>query len=497
MLRYVLAVGLILVVPAAPTHVVIMHTNDIHGQLLPRNGGGGIAEMATIIREARPDLVFDAGDLFTGTFLSDEFKGQPTIQAMNKIGYTSGTVGNHEFDYGQAALRVRLREAKFPVLSANLTTPISEIKKYTIVTAKGIRFGVIGLTTEEIVTTTHPRNLNGVKAHAIVKTLQQLMPEVRGKSDFIVVTAHLNDEEEKRIVAAFPDLRLIIGGHVHAALGPIWIGQTLIGKTGSVGRNVGRIDLDFEGKTLTHIEGKLIPVMDVPADPEIAKIVAPFEAKVSVKMNEVIGEAADEFTNPRDAESPLGDLIADAYREKGKTQIGLQNIGGIRARLAKGPITWGSAFEVLPFQNTLVTLKVTGAQLKKTLAVEVVALSGLKAHYDISKAAGQRLVSVTLADGTPIEDAKLYSITTNDFVVAGGDGFTELAKGVDIKDSGSLLRDVLVNYIKAKRVIIPSTDGRITVSDKSSDLHPNDFCCVDALSSCRALFFTSDANAVV
>src|SRR5262245_40456192 len=99
----------------APTRLILMHTNDLHGQLLSREGRGGIAEIATIIRGAKPDLVVDAGDMFTGTFLSDEFKGAPTIQAMNRIGYVAGTVGNHEFDYGQEALRLRIREARFPV----------------------------------------------------------------------------------------------------------------------------------------------------------------------------------------------------------------------------------------------------------------------------------------------------------------------------------------------------------------------------------------------
>src|SRR5438093_4854403 len=131
-----------------PTHIVIMHTNDLHGQLLPRDGIGGVAEVATIIRNGRPDLVLDAGDFSTGTFLADEFKGAPTIQAMNLIGYTVGLIGNHDFDYGQDALRMRLREAKFPMLSANIQTPIRRIKKYVIVPTKGIRFRFICLTTE-------------------------------------------------------------------------------------------------------------------------------------------------------------------------------------------------------------------------------------------------------------------------------------------------------------------------------------------------------------
>ena len=447
----------------SPIHIVIMHTNDIHGQLLPKNGVGGMAQIATIIRGANPDLVLDAGDLFTGTFLSDEFKGLPTIQAMNRIGYTSGTIGNHEFDYGQDVLRMRLRDARFPVLSANLRTPISEIRKYTVVTAKGIRFGIIGLTTEDTRVTTHPKNLKGVTIQDVVKAVQEVLPEVREKSDFIIVTAHLEDNEDKRVANAFPEIRLIIGGHNHNTLGPIWLGQTLIAKTGSSGRNAGRVDLDFEGKKLSRMEGRLIPVMNVRADPEIAKIIEPYEAKVAGKLAEVVGQATADLTRSNNAESPLADLIADALRERGKTQIGLQNIGGIRATIPKGSITWGDVFEVLPFQNTLVTVKVTGAQLKKTLNAGLLAVSGIRVRLDLKKPGGQQLVSVTLSDGTPIEDAQIYSVTTNDFVVAGGDGFGELGRGKEIKDTGILLRDAVLDYIKAHRVLSPMLDGRIMI----------------------------------
>ncbi len=472
--RKFLALLFLLVTPAGlwiaaqtPAHVVIMHTNDIHGQLLPRNGVGGIAEIATIVRRAKPDLMLDAGDIFTGTFLSDEFLGSPTIQAMNKIRYVSGTIGNHEFDYGQNALRMRLREAKFPVLSANLQTPVSEIKKYTIVTVKGIRFGIVGLTTAELKEKTHPRNLGGVSVRDIVRTLQQLLPEVRGKSDFIIASVHLTDDEEKRLASAFPEIRLIIGGHNHSALGPIWFDQTLVAKTGSSARNVGRVDLEFVAKKPARMEAQLIPVTNVAADPEIAKILKPFEARVAAKMAVVVGEATDPITRSATEESSLADLIADAFREKGKTQIALQNAGGIRSNIGEGPITWGAVFEVLPFPNTLVTLKVTGAQLKKTLlnsTVGLMAVSGLRVRFDRGKTGDDRLVSLTLSDGAPIEDGKLYSVTTNDFVVAGGDGYTELGKGTGIHDTGILLRDVLVDYIKARRIVSPAVDGRITFS---------------------------------
>jgi len=451
----------------APTHIVIMHTNDLHGQLLPRDGFGGIAEVATVIRGGKPDLILDAGDISTGTFLSDEFKGLPTIRAMNLIGYTASTIGNHDFDYGQDTLRMRLRDARFPFLSANIDAPVNGIKKYIVVTAKGIRFGVIGLTTEDLKTKSHPKAVEGVTVFDTVKTIEKLLPEVRKKSDFIIATVHLEDEEEQRLASAFPEIRLIIGGHNHQALGPMWAGQTLIAKTGFIGRNVGRVDLDFRDKKLARMDAKLIPVKGVQPAADVRKVLEPFQEKVTAKMREPVGEATDVFPYSRTAESALADLVADAFREKGKTQIALHNIGGIRARLPKGAIQWGDVFEVLPFQNTLITLRMTGAQLKKTLerglvnSVGLIAMSGIRVQFDTAKPEGQRIVSLLLMDGTPVDDSKLYSVTTNDFVVAGGDGFTKFAKGTDIVDTGIFLRDVLVDYIKERRVLSPIVDARI------------------------------------
>src|SRR5688572_1143302 len=108
-----------LALPQAPTTIVVLHTNDMHGQILPRNGSGGLAQLATVIRREQPDLLLDGGDIFTGTMASDEFFGKPMIDVMNRLGYAAGALGNHEFDYGLVELRNRLKEAKFPILSSN------------------------------------------------------------------------------------------------------------------------------------------------------------------------------------------------------------------------------------------------------------------------------------------------------------------------------------------------------------------------------------------
>jgi 2',3'-cyclic-nucleotide 2'-phosphodiesterase/3'-nucleotidase len=201
----------------------------------------------------------------------------------------------------------------------------------------------------------------------------------------------------------------------------------------------------------------------------VAAVLEPFNAKVRNKLGEFVGMANGELVRSNKTESALADVVADAFREKAKTQIAIQNIGGIRANIPKGNITWGNVFEVLPFQNTMITLKLTGAQVKKTLerglvpTIGMVSLSGLRVHFDLAKPAGQRVVSALLLDGTSLDDAKLYSVTTNDFVLAGGDGYTEFANGTDIVDTGIFLRDVLVDYIKAKETLSPIVDGRIIV----------------------------------
>ncbi|HEX4998356.1 MAG TPA: bifunctional UDP-sugar hydrolase/5'-nucleotidase [Terriglobia bacterium] len=468
MLRTIRGAGLLIVAASlgvaaqAPTRVTIMHTNDLHGQIGPRNGQGGLAEIATIMRAGRPDLLLDAGDLFTGTYVDDRFEGRPTILAMNAIGYTAGTIGNHEFDYGQSVLADRIREAKFPLLSANLESAIPGIRPFVVVRVKGIRIGLIGLTTADVRTTTHPRNLAGIRVREAVETLHEVLPEVRARADFVIVMAHLTDEEERRVAAAFPEIRLIIGGHNHSVVGPVQRGETLIAKTGSIGRNVGQIDLEFQGTRMTRMDARLIPVRGRP-NREVASLLEPFTQAVAKTLAGIVGESTADLAKSDRAESALANIVADAYRARATTQIGIANLGGIRGSIPRGPIQWNTLFEVFPFRDTLVTLKLTGAQLKKTLGVRLVAISGARARYDLTKASGDRLIAATLSNGDPIMDTRIYSVATNDFLVAGGDGFGELGRGTDISDTGIPVRDVLTDYVRNQRTLRPGLDGRIVV----------------------------------
>lgn len=447
-----------------PATLVIMHTNDLHGQVLPRNGIGGIAEIATIIKSNNPDLILDAGDMFTGTVVTDEFQGLPIIEAMSRIGFHAAALGNHEFDYGVAALRQRARDAKFLILSANIDTRIPEIGKYTVLTRKGVRVGIIGLTTDAVRTTTHPKNLENMVVRDAVQAVRDILPEVSSRSDVLIIVSHMDRSEEQRVAAAFPEIPLIVSGHTHNTVGPYQLGQTTVVKTGSSGRNVGKVVLQVQGKSVIDLKATLIPVTNVQPDPEISAIIRPYEAKVAEKMSLVLGQATADLNRSTDSESPLANIIADAFREKTKAQIAMQNPGGIRANLPRGPITWGRVFEILPFQNTLVTLEMSGAQVKKVLGRILLAVSGVRVQLDLKKPEGERLVSAVLADGTPINDTEIYTVTTNDFVVAGGDGLIEFGQGRNIRDSAVFLRDAMVEYIKANPVVSPRLDGRVKVN---------------------------------
>jgi 5'-nucleotidase len=449
---------------ATQTHVVVMHTNDIHGHVLPENGVGGLAVIAAIVRQQHPDILLDAGDMFTGTLVSDTFYGESVMAVMNRMGYRASILGNHEFDYGLKTMRDRVRQARFPVLSANVVLPYNDVGKTSVIEVKGIRFGIVGLTTEETPTTTHPKNLKDVQFLDVVRTLEQVLPALRKTSDFVIVLGHLAPQEELRVARAFPEIKLIISGHSHTELQqPIHENNALIVRTGSFGRFVGRVDLDFENRTLKKMSTQLIEAKGVTPDPEALLAVEPYRAKVERQMNTVLGDATSSFSRIVQEGGALLNLVTDAYQARTGAQIALANTGGVRTSLPAGAITYGKLFEILPFENTIVTMKLTGAQLKRSLAVRLTAVSGIRVAFDLRKPKGDQLVSVTRDDGSPILDNATYTVAINDFMQAGGDDYTEFANGTEAKDTGMRLRDVVSEYIKARKTITPVLDGRIQI----------------------------------
>src|SRR6185436_10310693 len=238
----------------------------------------------------------------------------------------------------------------------------------------------------------------------------------------------------------FPEIRLIIGAHEDAEI-PVRIGQTTIVSAGKFGKYVGRLDLTFNDRKLNRVESRLIPIEGVQPDPEVSKILDPFQAKLNATLQQVLGHAAGDLSRSTAEESHIGNLLADAVRAKTGTAIALINAADPQAGIRKGPITGQTVLDVLPSESTLVTMRLSGAQIKRILSRTVMSVSGVRVKLDVAKPQGKRLVSLRLADGTQIKDKDFYSVTTNDYLLMGGDGYTEFADGLDVEDTGILMRE--------------------------------------------------------
>jgi 5'-nucleotidase len=448
---------------AAESHVVIMHTNDIRGHLLAGPDTAGGARLATVVRQIKPDLMLDAGESFSGTLLSDLFLAAPVIEVMNAVGYDAAAVGANEFSFGIHVLEQRAREANFPLLSANADSPIREIEVAAIFNAQGVRIAVIGLTSEELSRTGHPQNVKYVDVADTVRTLESVLPRVRDRADFIVLLTNVSPDEERRIARAFPEIRLIIGANEDAEL-PVRIGQTTIVSAGKFGKYAGKVDLTFNNGKLSRIDSRLIAVQDAEPDPAVTALLEPYEAKLNQALQQVLGHAIGDLSRSTAHESHIGNLLADAVRAKTGTTIALINAAGPQTGIRKGPITGRTMLEVLPSENTLVTMRLSGAQIKRILGRAVMSVSGVRVKLDVTKPEGKRLVSARLEDGSPIRDKDFYSVTTNDYLMMGGDGYTEFADGLDIEDTGIRMRDALAEHIARLGTIEPRLDGRIQFS---------------------------------
>jgi len=440
---------------ATETHVVIMHTNDIRGHVLAGPESAGSARLAAAVRQVKPDLMLDAGESFSGTLLSDMFFGEPVVKAMNAIGYDAATVGASEFAFGIHALESRAREANFPLLSANGNSPISEIQLAAIFNAQGVRIAVIGLTSEEVMYTGRPQNVKYVDVADPVRTLESALPRIRDRADCIILLTNVDASEEQRLARAFPEIRVIIGAGDSAEL-PVRVGQTTIVSAGKFGKYAGKLDLTFNDGKLNRVESRLVPLEDVDPDPTVAQLLEPYEAKFNKALVQVLGHASGDFSRATGQESHIGNLLADAVRAKTRADIAILNPADPQAGIRKGPITSQTILAVLPYESTLVTMRLNGAQIKRILGRTLMSVSGVRMKLDVTKPEGKRLQSVRLDDGTSIKDKEFYSVvTTND---------TEFANGLDLEETGILMRDALAEHIARLGTVAPRLDGRIQVS---------------------------------
>ena len=423
--------------PSTTRELTILHFNDLHDRLLPDpDGKGGIAHLATLLQRERAaahaSLTLHAGDLVQGTPVSTLFQGLPDYEIANSLGIDVNCLGNHEFDYGWKRIDAFMRAVHFPTVSANaidasgnrLVNP-----PYVIRDAGGMRIAVIGALLEKILESTTLSRLGPYRAAPNIETLRPLVAEAARQADMVIVLGHLEKVEAENILRALPDVSVVVIGHEHAPWkAPVEIDGRLVVHAEGYGRQVGRLVLQYDTvqrRIVSHQwAGIAVEDSKYPADPKVQAEVDKWEAKVSGIVDVPIGHSTKPLSRPE-----VQALMQRAMIDQVHADFSFTNRGGVRDTLPAGELLARHVWNVMPFDNRVVTLEIPGAQLA--------ALTDPSGRID-------PVVTARL------EPQRVYRLVTTDFVA---ESWADMGKIFPIQDQGVLLRDLLIEWIKRRKAI--------------------------------------------
>jgi 5'-nucleotidase/UDP-sugar diphosphatase len=480
----------------AAQELVLLHTNDHHGAVLPNNSRGGLAQLAAYIKAVKavnPQvLLIDAGDINTGTALSNMFAAEPDILAYNLMGYDAAAFGNHEFDGNQEKLLRQIEQAEFPFISSNIKTADGNylgdgpylVKKYD-----GFTVGLFGITTLRTKIIASPDA--GLEFINEIEAAREMVDILRNREgvDIVIAITHIGDVKEDpahitspELAEAVPGIDIIVDGHSHSFFAaPKKAGNTYIVSANEWGKYIGHGKLTVRNRMLVNFTWA--PV-EIAPDAEVSAMLEPYIKKADESLKEVVGQAAAPFIFgnrlTRYQETALGNLITDAnvwyFQTVYNQQIdfAFHNGGNIRAELPQGPITQEQILTILPFENYLYIVSLRGSdiiELFNFIATVPQGSGGFpqfskEVRYTIDKSAGQSsgVIKDLTIGGAPVDPGRVYRFCANDYILGGGDGYEVMKKAANPFNTSLLLSYVVVEYIKAQNgAISPAVDGRLTV----------------------------------
>ena len=469
----------------------IVGTNDLHGHVEALPAFSGYVANLRVVRAADEGgvVLLDGGDMFQGTLESNLLEGAPIVEAYAALGYDAVTIGNHEFDYGplgdratpsastddpRGALRARIAEAPYAFLSANLMdrtsgaraslgTDAHPVLPTTILERAGIRIGVIGVTTEQTLTTTIAANVSDLVMRPLLDTIAEHARSLRADGvDLVVVAAHAGGrcrelevptdlsscDPEQEIMAIAHGLEagavdVIVAGHTHQGMAHVVDGIAIV-ESFSYGRAFGRVDVTFDRGTHEVLERRVFPPTEIcrgedcadaryeslaiTPDPRVVSATARATEHAAERRARAIGVTlTTPITRAGSEESALGNLFTDLMRAaRPEADVALYNGGGLRADLPEGPLVYGAFYEALPFDNRFALVRMTGADLARMLVdnatrdTSFLSISGV--HASLACVAGRGLVAtLTREDGRVIGETEAITLVVSDFLATGGD----------------------------------------------------------------------------
>lgn len=481
--------------PRPVTRITLLQLNDVYQTAALDSGkSAGLARVATLRKQVQAEnpntLFLLAGDTISPSVASTIFKGQQMIAAWNALGLDYACLGNHEFDFGPEVLIERMKESKFGWLGSNVidrrtNQPFNNMPRYVIRKVGGVKVGLFGLLTTDTATSSKPGS--GIRFVDPLLTARVLVKQMRARgAKLIIAVTHLTMSEDKRL-AATGLADVIIGGHEHELLQSL-AGRTPIFKWGQDARWLGRIDLNVDARSgkLISMDWAGLPVTAAtPDDPAVAAIIKEYEDKVSAELDKPVGRTAVELEATtlanRTKETNLGNFIADAFKQATGADVGLLNGGSVRVNkvFAPGELSKRDTLAILPFENPVVKLAVTGAILRAALengVSQVVEesesgrfpqVSGVQFDFDGRKPAGSRIVKITV-NGQPLDEKKTYTLACTSFLANGGDGYAMLKGAKTLLDPPSAQIDstVLANALVMAGEIAPQVEGRSNRLDR-------------------------------
>lgn len=487
----------------SPRQVTLLFTNDFESAYDPieafwRDGIeqiGGIAHMATLIREQRaqahPVFLFDAGDIFTGT-LARRTKGAVSFDLMQLLNYDAMAIGNHEFEYGWQSFAEEKSRAPFPVLGANLFyagTKHPYAQAWTILERGGIRVGVIGLLGQDAANALIPSNIAGVDVADPVAVLEQHVAQLRPEVDLLVVLIHqgptapmqTDDEADPRVfrgnrenlalAGAVPGVDVILAGHTDAGTeAPLVHPQanTLIMQTWGQGQHLGILDLSFdENGVLQAHRGELraVDALRYPADPRVAERLQEWRDR-HPDLREPVGRTEAVVVRRYYDESPLGNLFADIARSAAQAEIGLMPSGALRRDLPAGELLRVDLIDAFPFEDRLARVKLRGSTLLRVLeqgfSLErgLLQVSGITIAYDPDESIGSRVKTVCV-NGEPLDLNRLYSVGTVEIIAKGGDAYRDFLDAHSVELTSATYAATLEQFFLDSALVRAPQTGRL------------------------------------
>lgn len=496
--------------PRRSRSITILHTNDIHGHLLPWHGWegdlagktiGGMDRLGGAIKQvqmqvgAHNTILLDAGDTLGDSMVADETKGRAIIEAMNALGYTAMVIGNHEPDFTADTLKERIAEAKFPVLAANITEKSTGrlfTLPYIMQEVRGVKVGILGLAYPNTPLTTAKDNIEGLEFGDAITVAREYIPRLRDEgAQLVVVLSHYGLGADKKLAKAVPGIDVIVGGHSHNRMKEaLQQGDTLIVQAGAHGSDLGRLDLELnrKGKIVRHAH-QLITLDHAvtPSDPQIARIVNEAASPHRSELKERLGRAetsiaraqtiAGQDPQKRDQESPADSLFADLIREQTHVDVVILPGVGYGTAIPPGPIQAGDLRNLIPHESKTVTMTLTGSQILEILEQSlentytdssrkkvggVVQVSGLRFKYQPEKSYPKRITEVSV-NGKKLERKRNYQVATNTLLAGGGHNYTTFLEGKNIEE-GERQYEVVKLAILQREALRTPKPGRIEKS---------------------------------